>query len=181
MGETGTLEARIAELEKRVRNCTAAIAESRAYKSLLDQIGLLEAEMQQAKEQLETLRSKSARMRLRDIRHFVEADLRDVRGAAKVNELLDAKKTTYYTSVVLDFRTDNDTAAQSKAVDFALRGHAITGDKKPEVPTTLNQVNINIENASEDDLRSLIRLAEKLAGGQSEAVPTEPDSVAPRG
>ena len=44
-GETGALVARIAELEKKVRNCTAAIAEGRAYKSLLDQIGLFEAEM----------------------------------------------------------------------------------------------------------------------------------------
>ena len=77
-GETGALVARIAELEKKVRNCTAAIAEGRAYKSLLDQIGLLEAEMQQAKGQLETVRSKGARMRLRDSRRFVEADLLDL-------------------------------------------------------------------------------------------------------
>jgi len=44
--------------------------------------------MQQAKEQLETVRSKSARMRLRDTRHFVGADLRDVQKLLNRNRKL---------------------------------------------------------------------------------------------
>ena len=101
-GETGTLEARIAELEKRVRNCTAAIAEGRAYKSLLDQIGLLEAEMQQAKEQLETVRSKGGRMRPRDTRRFVEADLRDVQRLLNRNpKLARAELAKHIAKIVL--------------------------------------------------------------------------------
>ena len=72
------MEAKIASLEKKIQNCTSAIAEGHAFKSLLNQISLLEAEMRQAESQLASVRSKGSKVRMRDTRRFVESGLRDL-------------------------------------------------------------------------------------------------------
>ncbi len=78
IGETGALEARIADLERKIRNCTIAIAEGHAFKSLLDQIALMETEMRVAKERLESARAEGLAKRMRDTRRFVETSLGDL-------------------------------------------------------------------------------------------------------
>jgi site-specific DNA recombinase len=75
-GETDAREKTIADLERKIRNCTSAIAEGRAFKSLLEQLGLLEAELQQTKARVES--ATSLRVRMQDARRFVEAELRDL-------------------------------------------------------------------------------------------------------
>jgi len=72
--ETSLLDRKIAELDTKIHNCTAAIAEGHPFKSLLEQVGLLEAEMQQAKSERENIRPEGLKARLRDTRRFVEAN-----------------------------------------------------------------------------------------------------------
>jgi len=70
---------KIADLERKINNCTTAIAEGCAFKSLLDQLGLFETELQQTKARLESVKPEGVRLRMREIRRFVEADLYDLR------------------------------------------------------------------------------------------------------
>jgi site-specific DNA recombinase len=77
--ETSLLDRRIEELDTKIHNCTAAIAEGRPFKSLLEQVGLLEAEMEQAKSERENIRPEGLIARLRDTRRFVEANLCNLR------------------------------------------------------------------------------------------------------
>jgi site-specific DNA recombinase len=77
--ETSLLDRKIADLEKKIRNCTIAIAEGHAYKSLLERVGLLEAEMQQARSEREYIRPEGLRVRMRDTRRFVETNLGNLR------------------------------------------------------------------------------------------------------
>jgi site-specific DNA recombinase len=77
-GEAGAREKKITDLERKIRDCTAAIAEGRAFKSLLDQLSFLEAELQQAKTSLESARPGALRIRMQDTRRFVDAKLRDL-------------------------------------------------------------------------------------------------------
>jgi len=60
-------------------NCTAAIAEGHKFKSFLDRIGLLEAEVQEAKVQLANMKPEGVTVRQGDIRHFAEARLFNIR------------------------------------------------------------------------------------------------------
>jgi site-specific DNA recombinase len=76
--EASLAERRIKELERKIRNCTAAIADGHAYKSLLEQVGLLESELQIARSDLEDRRPEGLRVRMRDTRRFVEASLRNL-------------------------------------------------------------------------------------------------------
>jgi site-specific DNA recombinase len=76
--EASTLEKKIADIERKVRNCTMAIAEGHAFKSLLDQLGSLEAELQQTKARLGNARPEAVRVRMQETRLFVEAELRDL-------------------------------------------------------------------------------------------------------
>jgi hypothetical protein len=78
-GESGVLEKKIADLERKIRNCTTAIAEGHAFKSLLGQLGFLETERQQAKLRLETMKPEGVRVRIGETRRFVEAELSDLR------------------------------------------------------------------------------------------------------
>lgn len=77
--ESGVLKRKIADLDRKIRNCTTAIAEGHAFKSLLEQVGYLEAEMQQVKSRLENLNPENLRVRIRDTRRYVEANLRNLR------------------------------------------------------------------------------------------------------
>ena len=70
---------RIADLERKIRNCTIAIAEGYTFKSLLEQVALLEAEKRQAQLERENIRPEGLAMRMRDLRRFVEANLRSLR------------------------------------------------------------------------------------------------------
>jgi hypothetical protein len=84
-GETCAPEKQIADLERKIRNCTAAIAEGRAFKSLLEQLGSLEAELQQTKARAESAKPGALRVRMQDTRRFVEGKLRELQ------KLLNAK------------------------------------------------------------------------------------------
>jgi site-specific DNA recombinase len=77
-GETCAPEKHIADLERKSRNCAAAIAEGRAFKSLLEQLGFLEAELQQAKERAESAKPGALRVRMQDTRRFVEGKLHEL-------------------------------------------------------------------------------------------------------
>jgi site-specific DNA recombinase len=77
--EAGALEKKIADLNRKICNCTNAIAEGHAFESLFDQIALLETELRQAKAQLENARPEGLEVRMRDTRRFVEARLGDLR------------------------------------------------------------------------------------------------------
>jgi hypothetical protein len=77
--KTSVLDRKIADLEKKIRNCTTAIAEGHGYKSLLEQVGLLEAELEQARSEREDIRPESLRVRMRDTRRFVEINLGNLR------------------------------------------------------------------------------------------------------
>ena len=76
--ETCALEKQIADLERKIRNCTTAIAEGGAFKSLLEQLGFLEAELQQAKARAESVKPGALRVRMQDTRRFVEGKLREL-------------------------------------------------------------------------------------------------------
>jgi hypothetical protein len=77
-GETCAPEKQIADLERKIRNCTTAIAEGRAFKSLLEQLGFLEAELQQAKARAESAKPGALRVRMQDTRRFVEGKLHEL-------------------------------------------------------------------------------------------------------
>jgi hypothetical protein len=79
VGETSVLEKKIVDLERKIRNCTSAIAEGHAFKSLLDRLGFLETERQQAKLRLETMKPEGVRVRIRETQRFVVAGLSDLR------------------------------------------------------------------------------------------------------
>ena len=66
------LDRKIADLEKKIRNCTTAIAEGQGCKSLLEQVGLLQAELEQVRSEREDIRPEDLRVRMRDTRRFVE-------------------------------------------------------------------------------------------------------------
>ena len=70
--ETSLLDRKIADLEKKIRNCTTAIAEGQGCKSLLEQVGLLQAELEQVRSEREDIRPEDLRVRMRDTRRFVE-------------------------------------------------------------------------------------------------------------
>jgi hypothetical protein len=57
--------------------------------------------------------------------------------AEKVNELLDAKKTLYYTNVVLDSKEVPDTTAQVQALHIASRVHGIDKGEIEELQEVL--------------------------------------------
>lgn len=62
--ETGMLVKKIADLERKINNCTTAIAEGFAFKSLFDQLGLFEMELQQTKSRLESVKPEGVRPRM---------------------------------------------------------------------------------------------------------------------
>jgi hypothetical protein len=78
--ETSMLDRKIADLEKKIRNCTTAIADGHPYQSLLEQVGILEAEMQHARSERECIRPEGIRARMRDTRRFVATNLGNLRG-----------------------------------------------------------------------------------------------------
>ena len=78
-GETGAFRKKISDLDRKIRNCTTAIAEGHAFKSLLDQISLFEKELQETKLHLENMKPEGMRVRMRDTRRFVDANLCDLR------------------------------------------------------------------------------------------------------
>ena len=77
--EASLLDRKIADLEKKIRNCTTAIAEGHGYKSLLEQVGLLEAELEQVRSEHEDIRPEDFSVRMRDTRRFVETNLGNLR------------------------------------------------------------------------------------------------------
>jgi hypothetical protein len=77
-GETCAFEEQIADLERKIRNCTAAIAEGRAFKSVLEQLGSLEAELQETKARAESAKPGALRVLMQDIGRFVESKLHDL-------------------------------------------------------------------------------------------------------
>jgi hypothetical protein len=72
--------AKTARSRKGLRTLTGkfATAEGHIFKSLLDQIGLFETELREAKVRLETMKPEVIRVRIRDTRRFVEAGLNDL-------------------------------------------------------------------------------------------------------
>jgi hypothetical protein len=105
--------------------------------------------------------------------------------AKKVNQLLDAKKTLYYTNVVLDSKEVPAFDVQSRAVDFGLRVHGVDAKNQLDVNVAVQHTHtLDLTNATEEELDALLRAVAPFRKGSdrrtSEAIPVEPTSLAVR-
>jgi len=78
-GETGLLVKKIADLKRKITNCTTAIAEGHSFGSLFDQLAVFETELKETKARLESMKPEGVRLRMKDIRRFVAVELCDLR------------------------------------------------------------------------------------------------------
>jgi DNA invertase Pin-like site-specific DNA recombinase len=77
-GETSAVRRRVELIERRIRNCTEAIASMGLSNSLRAQLTDLETEHHEVTEKLAGSEPRALRLRLRDTRRFVEARLRNL-------------------------------------------------------------------------------------------------------
>jgi len=95
-GETATLESRIADLDKKIRNCTLAIAEGRAFKTAFSN-----PKCGKTGAQLESILSKGLKTRIRNTRRFVESNLRDLQNLNRDPKLARAELARHIRKIVL--------------------------------------------------------------------------------
>jgi site-specific DNA recombinase len=77
--ESGALEKRIEDLQRKIRNVSRAIAEGTAFKSLLEQIDIFQRDIQETEARLRSGKPESTKIRMQSARRFVESELGDLR------------------------------------------------------------------------------------------------------